>query len=501
MAKKKLIILTAEKENWAPKELLKKAEAAGFDTEFIDPDECYINLSGESYISYNGTKFLGADVVLPRLSEEHLDYKISIINHLEEMGIKVVNKGASLRIASNKIETQIKLNAAGIKTPKTALFTGEEQLEYALESIGGVFPVIVKTIYGTHGIGVIRADSQPSLKSIIQQMIKTNVEFMIQEFIEHDESARVLLLDSKELASVMRTIPKGDFRSNAHLGAELKKHSPSEKELEIVKKAAKTIGINFAAVDYILVDDEVIVLEVNGSPGFESMQKTVDIDIAEEVIKYCDSLNEDKDLDISDDSKAPEATGPVEEEEEEEEKVVDVDREDAKELDKEQDAKEVEVNPHHNVISPELLDKAHENIIGTVTTVVISHFNDEAGIDARVDTGANVSSIAGEDIKISGNKVSFKFNNTIYKFHLLRVSKVKQADSDKVSERPVIRVDMTINGIKLHNVELNINTREHMKYPILLGRSTLSQAALLINPSANNIDAMNVIVSTKQEEE
>jgi hypothetical protein len=81
------------------------------------------------------------------------------------------------------------------------------------------------------------------------------------------------------------------------------------------------------------------------------------------------------------------------------------------------------------------------------------------------------------------------------------LAKIKQADSDKVAERPVIRVDITINGIHLRNIELNVNARSHMKYSILLGRSALSQAALLINPAATNIDPHKVYVTSQEEEE
>lgn len=517
MANKKLLLLTTERENWAPKELVKKAEEAGYDVEVIDPEECYINLTNEEYISYKGTKYKGADLCIPRLSETNLDYKISIINHLDKMGVKVLNKGNALRTASNKIDTQIKLNAEGIRTPKTTLFTSDEQIDHAVEAIGGKFPVIVKTIYGTQGIGVIRGDSRASLVSIVQQLIKTGTEFMLQEYIEHDQSGRILFLGGKPLATVMRTVPEGSFRSNAHQGAELKEHEPSEKELEVCKKAAEAIGIDFAAVDYIMDGDDVIILEVNGSPGFESMQKVVDIEIAKEVIDYCSSLidgNEEEpqqsdnseiaDVDLS---AADKEAGPTEEEEEEEEtnttKEVDMDREEASELDKEEEQKEKSVSPHANIINPELLDNAHEQIIGTVTDVVIKHFNDEVPIEARVDTGANVSSIAGEDIKIDKdtNQVSFKFNGTIYKFHLLRIAKIRQADSNETNERAVIRVDMTVNGTVLHNIELNVNQRSHMKYAILLGRNTLAQAALLINPALNNVGSFKAIVSTKSQEE
>lgn len=514
---KKLLLLTAEQENWAPKELIKEAQKAGFETEVINPDECYISLTNEPYISMNDTRFLGADICIPRLSEEHLDFKVAIMNHIDKMGVKVLNSGQSMRTASSKIETQIKLNSIGLKTPKTALFTNDEQLEHALKSIGNKFPVILKTLYGTQGIGVIRADSKASLTSIAQQLLKTNTEFMLQEYIEHSESARILMLGDKVLSSVMRTVPPNSFRSNAHLGAELKKYEPSEKEIEAVKKAAKSIGITFSAVDYIMHEDEVIILEINGSPGFESMQKVVDIQIAEEVIKFCENLlDDDLDydtnpsepiaLDVAGDNNQIEieiASGPTEEEEEEEEvKHVDHHKKEV-DMDKEEHTKEVEIHPNHNVVSPELLDKSHEHIIGTVTSVKIAHFNDDVEIPSRVDTGANTSSIAGEDIKIDkdANKVSFKFNGTTYKFHMLRTAKIKQADNDKVAIRPVIRVDMEINGIKLRNIELNVNTRPDMTYPILLGRSTLAQAGLLVNPAISNVPVQNAIISTMDQEE
>lgn len=111
----KLLLLTTEPENWAPKQLIKVAKEKGFDTEIINPQDCYINLSNDPYISYKGTKFLSADICIPRLSEDQMDYKIAIIDHIEKMGIKVINKGAALKTASNKIETQIKLNAVRIK--------------------------------------------------------------------------------------------------------------------------------------------------------------------------------------------------------------------------------------------------------------------------------------------------------------------------------------------------------------------------------------------------
>jgi len=473
---KTLILLTTEKENWVPQELEKVAKAKGFNVLTVNPDTCFISLAPEPFIAHEGKKFEGADIVIPRLSEDNLDYKCAIINHLEKMDIKVLNTGKSMRIASNKVETQILLNDVGLSTPKTAVFTNEEQIDAALEAIGGKFPVIVKTLFGTHGVGVVRADSKASLVSLIQLLLKSGEQFMLQEFIEHSESARVLLLDDKVLASVMRTIPDGDFRSNAHQGAELKKHEPTQEELDACIKAAKTLGIRLAAVDYILNGDDIVVLEVNGSPGFEAMQKVIDEPIADAIIDFCleqvGGESDEKEEEV-------EPTPPIEEEEPKEEEETAPEKE---------EVEVVEVPPH---------DVEGDKIVGSLTKVIIKHFNNEEPIEARVDTGASISSIHGDNIEVDDTTIKFTFGKTRYKFHLARTSKIKQSSIDDPDERPVICVDMVIDGITLRNVELSVTDREHMEYNILLGRKTLVSGGFLVNPAAGVLD--NVSQEDEQE--
>ena len=484
MSKKRLILLTAEPDNFVPKELKKQSEEKGFETEIINPTNCYISLSNDDvYISHEGTKFMGAEYCIPRLSEDNLEYKVAVMDHLEKMGVKLLNSGTAMRNCSNKVITQILLTKANLATPKTAVITSDEQLEFAVKAIGDKFPVIVKTLFGTHGVGVIRADSMPSLKSIIQQLLKSGTEFMLQEFIEHSESARVYVLGDKVLAAVMRTIPNGDFRSNAHQGAELKVHEPSDKEKEACVNAAKAVGTNFSAVDYIIADDQIIILEVNGSPGFEALQEVIDYNVAEKVVGWLTSHDEDiADSPTNEPEDIPDAEATEEEEEEEEEsqKPTEHTHGDKQIAVKDDDKKEIDILP-----------KMHdtEDVIGTITDVTIKFMNDEKPIEARVDTGATHSSLNASDIELNDNTVKFRFGEYLYKFPLYRVSKVKTSDNYAAEERPVIKVDMVINGIQVKNVELTLNDREHMTFNVLLGRSTLSSAGVLIDPAAQNIDS------------
>lgn len=494
----KLIILSAEAENFVPQELKKKAEEKGYDVEIINPDECYISISSEPYISYNGTKFLGADVCIPRMSEENSEYKVAIMDHLVNMGVKCVNSGSGMQLASNKLECQIVMNKNGIKTPNSVMLTDASQLDYAVKSLGEKFPVIVKTIYGTHGIGVMRIDSMESLRSVVQHLLKTGDQFILQEFIPHNESYRILMLNDKVIAGVSRSVPEGDFRTNAHQGSELKAYSPTEQEIELAKKCAKLIDLNFMAIDYVKNGEELIILEINGSPGYEALQKVVDFDISEKVIELCMTMSdtsqsekekekekeeENKDVDVE----VEKENGKIEVEVETNDKKIEVEVEPKEELSPKE---EVKPEPEEEEEEVDLTDDEvihnTDQIIGTVTHVTIKNFNDDEPIDARVDTGATHSSINGQNVEVSDNIVKFTFGKYRYKFYLARMSNIKTSDNG-TEERPVIKVDIIINGNEIKNVEFNVNEREHMKYDIILGRSTLEAAGVLVNPAITKI--------------
>ena len=432
---KKLILLTTEPENFVTESFEKEAKKKDFDVNIINPTNCYISLchNNDIYISHDGTKLEEADFCIPRLSEDNLEYKIAIMNNLEKMGIKLLNSGNSMRTCSNKVLTQILLANNDVKTPKTVVLTDIEQLEYAVKAIGDKFPVVIKTMFGTHGIGVIKSDSMSSLKSMVQQLLKSQTEFMIQEYIEHKESMRSYVLGDKVVVVIVRTITGEDFRSNAHQGAELKAREPSDKEKEISLKCAGLVKTNFSAIDYILVDDEPIVFEINGSPGFEKAQEILDFNMAETVIDWI-SENFGGDLKDHED---------------------DTDHED------------------------------ENKVLRAVSSVLIKFMNDQKPIDARIDTGATHSSLHADDIEVIGDLVKFRFGDYQYKFPLTRQSKIKTSNNIKGEwqRRPVITVDLIINGHEVNNVELTLTDRSHMKYQVLIGRSTLIAGKFLVDPS------------------
>ena len=70
-----------------------------------------------------------------------------------------------------------------------------------MKKIGGQFPVVVKTITGSEGIGVPMVDSEQSLKSVLQSLWKYDAEVILQEFMKIKYDVRTIVVDGKIVSS------------------------------------------------------------------------------------------------------------------------------------------------------------------------------------------------------------------------------------------------------------------------------------------------------------
>ena len=152
------------------------------------------------------------------------------------------NNRQDMIYCDNKLMSHMMFERENIRTPRTAYVANEYSIPKAVEAIGGKFPVIIKTITGTQGIGVTKATDYDTLVSTLQAMWKFNAEMIIQEYFNIEFDVRTIVMADKIIASTKRVKVKGEFRSNMH---------------RTDKKG----------VPYTLNDEEPLILEVNGSPG------------------------------------------------------------------------------------------------------------------------------------------------------------------------------------------------------------------------------------------
>ena len=112
----------------------------------------------------------------------------------------MINNRDGMLTCDNKMSTYITFNQYGIQTPRTSIINNEESVQDAHKRIGNKFPVIIKTITGTQGIGVSIVNDYKSMISVIQSLWKFNADLLIQEFLEMDFDIRTIVVDGVIIA-------------------------------------------------------------------------------------------------------------------------------------------------------------------------------------------------------------------------------------------------------------------------------------------------------------
>lgn len=130
---------------------------------------------------------------------------------------------------------------------------------------------------------------------------------------------------------------------------------------------------------------------------------------------------------------------------------------------------------------------ADDNDIGSVVEVKITNLPGSKPLQGKIDTGADISSLHTDAFKINraNGTVTFKcpeLSQNELTMQLVNQQAVKTADSG-VEYRPVIELNVKINGKMLNGVNFNLNDRGKMTYPVLVGKNALIQGKFKINPS------------------
>jgi len=299
----KLLTLTNRKDDESNKDNLFRTaqriadicKVSGIEQYTVFAESAYILREGERITIHNFDDPKGFDidkddtVAIIRGSIGRYLTSLNLVSQLERIGIFCVNTRETIEVCSDKYRTMLKIVDSGLPSPKTALVQSMDTLKYALEVVDNKFPLIVKTLKGSKGVGVFFVESLRSLNSILQTIWKINEdeELLLQQYIDIPYDLRVHILGDKVIASMKRFIIEDDFRSNFSLGGKVEPTTISKEEEEICVLAAKAVGATWAAVD--LVKDKKgnpYIIEVNSSPGTEGIEKAIKKDLVGMVIDY-----------------------------------------------------------------------------------------------------------------------------------------------------------------------------------------------------------------------
>lgn len=285
----KIVILSNGNANYSTKRLVEEAEKHGHTAKVIKYKNCYLSLdSKRPEVFYKGKKLSDFDAIIPRISNRMTRYGCAILRQFEMQGTWTVSSSIAITRARDKLRSAQILTKSGVETPKTLVSRNTADLDDLLEQIG--LPVIIKLASGTHGNGVVLADTKKAAKSALQAFYLYNEDgtnILLQEYIKESAGTdiRAFVVGSKVVASMKRQSLDDDFRSNLHKGGEgtIIKLTDAEKKMAV--KAAKAMGLHVAGVDLMRSARGPLVLEVNASPGF-GIEKITKRNIAGKIIEY-----------------------------------------------------------------------------------------------------------------------------------------------------------------------------------------------------------------------
>lgn len=213
-----------------------------------------------------------------------------IVTQLERDNIFCVNSRMCMESCADKFRTYITLVESKIKQPKTVLINHKEKIPTSFDRLKTKYPVIVKTIAGSLGVGVIKVENEGALVSTVQiiDKLQPNLGILVQEFIKTDFDVRVLVIAGKVHGAIMRPVLKKDFRSNVAQGSVPKAFELTELEKNVCEKTAKSVNGLWVGVDFITSknreNEEPYIIEVNSSPGTKGYKDATKTNIVKDVM-------------------------------------------------------------------------------------------------------------------------------------------------------------------------------------------------------------------------
>ena len=363
-------------------------------------------------------------VAVIRGSITRKDSWLDLVSILERANATLVNPRTTINMCADKYRTALRLADYGLTQPMTKLINDPENANKIVDESGIKFPLIMKTLRGSKGVGVLFVDSPKGLDSIVQLIHKQDedADLLIQEYIKTEYDVRVHILGGKFLAAMKRPVIEGDFRSNVSQGSVPKKITLTELEIEESLKAAKAVGGYWTAVDFIPSKNRdkqpPFMLEVNSSPGTEGIEDATGMNIAKEVIEHFAK-------------KENRFTVPTE--------------------------------------------------CGYKEILTIKPFGE---IVAKFDTGnSGMPVIHADKIKpLSNTKVQWSLLGKTIESRIVRVEEISVGGlRDYEEDRYVVKLDVEFAGGFYKDVEFTIDDRED-RSPILLDRAFMNRLNVMVNP-------------------
>lgn len=211
-------------------------------------------------------------------------FRVDALHRLENTGVRIINPPTAIERTVDKYYTSTLLEDAGLPTPRTVVAEQFQAAMDAFHELGG--DVVVKPIFGSEGRGMTRVSDPDVAYRVFRALELGGYVYYLQAFIPHDqEDIRVFVIGDRAVAGMVRRGPT--WKTNFAQGAEVKPLALDRELSQLAVRAAHALGADYAGVDILSMEDgEYTVIEINGIPGWQGLERATGINVAELLVDH-----------------------------------------------------------------------------------------------------------------------------------------------------------------------------------------------------------------------
>jgi RimK family alpha-L-glutamate ligase len=281
------IVALAARTGWHTHELERAAAERGHQVAVLPYEGLVARIGPVPGLRSRNTELDSADVVLARIipsgSLEQIIFRVDALHRLEDRGIRVVNSPRAIERTVDKFWTSTLLEHCGIPTPETVVCDDVEEALGAYRALGDV---IVKPLFGSMGLGMVRVSDEEMAFRVFRTIEQIRGVYYVQRTVDHDGTdIRAFVLGGRVIAAIERRAP--GWRTNLARGGTAHSIALGEQLSALAVRAAAAVGADYAGVDLVTGrDGTTYVLEVNGIPGWRGLQEATGLDIAGRLVDH-----------------------------------------------------------------------------------------------------------------------------------------------------------------------------------------------------------------------
>jgi len=296
----RIVMLSREPRNYSSRRLKEAARTRGHHVRVLDTLRFSMLLETEEPdIRYAGRRLGHVDAVVPRIGHSVTFYGTAVVRQFEQIGAFALNSANAIAISRDKLRSLQILSRHDIGMPPTAFAWRKQDIANAIDAVGGA-PVVIKALEGTHGVGVVLADTRKMAEAVIEALHGARQSVLVQKFVAESKGRdiRALVVGGRVVAAMRRLASGQEFRSNIHRGGTSEAVKLDETYARTAVRAAHLMGLEVAGVDMLESDEGPQVMEVNSSPGLEGIERTTGIDVAGEIVRHLEEQRDFPEVDL-----------------------------------------------------------------------------------------------------------------------------------------------------------------------------------------------------------